>query len=202
MLSMFLGLCLAAAATGCWQKSSQGPDALVKQIEQARRKKDEFFRTSPQSPLPEHLKHRFRGLNYFPVDLRYRFRGPLLRFSRQIVDSLPATGGEKRPALRFGYFTILWKKKTYRLLVYRMLDEPKGEDLFLAFSDPTNGRDTYGGGRYVDLIPESDGTYVLDFNLAYNPYCAYNPTYSCPLPPPENHLPFPVRAGEKAFAHH
>lgn len=197
-----LAFLFGALLTGCGGTGEDSRAEIVKQIEQYRQKKDRFLRTSPQSPLPDSLKKRFEGLDYFPIDLRYRFRGPLVLFRQQVVDSLPATGGEKRAALRWGYFTILWKKNTYRLLVYRMLDEPEGENLLLAFTDETSGKETYGGGRYVDLVPGEEGTYVLDFNLAYNPYCAYNPTYSCPLPPRENHLPFPVRAGEKKFGSH
>ena len=70
-------------------------------------------------------------------------------------------------------------------------------ELFIPFRDTTSGSETYGAGRYLDLEPEDDGTYVLDFNIAYNPWCAYAPQYSCPLPPRENWLTFPIEAGEK-----
>jgi uncharacterized protein (DUF1684 family) len=72
-----------------------------------------------------------------------------------------------------------------------------GERLFVPFADETSGRETYGAGRYLDLDRTSTGIYVIDFNTAYNPYCAYNPTYDCPVPPKENRLPLPIRAGEK-----
>jgi len=81
-------------------------------------------------------------------------------------------------------------------------DTSREKYLFLGFTDQTTGKETYNTGRYIDLVELPDGDYVVDFNLAYNPYCAYNPRYTCAIPPSENKLPFKVRAGERIFKQH
>ncbi len=186
-------------------KLSRAEQQLITQeIQKRRAEKDRFFKQSPASPLLPEDRRNFTGLAYYPIDLNWRFVGPLHILEEQPVDSLWDSGGQKRAARKYGYFEFRYNGETYRLLVYQLLDEGLSgdESLFLAFTDETSGKETYGGGRYLDVERNARGQLIVDFNLAYNPYCAYNPNYLCALPPAENHLPFPVRAGEKNFKGH
>ena len=177
---------------------------IIQEIQRKRAEKDKFFKESPASPLLPEDKKTFTGLKYYPIDLSLRFVGPLHILKDQPIDSLWDTGGEKRAARKYGYFEFTHQGKTYRLLVYQFVNAGLSgdESLFLGFTDETSGKETYGGGRYIDLERNAKGQLIVDFNMAYNPYCAYNPAYICALPPAENHLPFPVRAGEKNFKEH
>ncbi|RMF60493.1 MAG: DUF1684 domain-containing protein [Calditrichaeota bacterium] len=187
------------------QKHTPEEESIIGFIEQHRQEKDHFFKNDPNSPLLPEDKATFTGLKYYPIDLSLRFEGPLIRLDTTLIDTIRGTReGDLRPALRYGYFDFLYHGKRYRLVVYKMLrDNPQLEKyLFLGFTDETSGKETYGGGRYIDLIENPNNYYVVDFNLAYNPYCAYNPRYTCAIPPSENHLPFPVTAGEKIYKEH
>jgi uncharacterized protein (DUF1684 family) len=108
-----------------------------------------------------------------------------------------------RDALRYGYFEFDAGGKMCRVQVYRTIEniQAGGRELFIPFRDATSGQETYGAGRYLDLRENTTGAYELDFNKAYNPYCAYTETYSCPVPPAENTLPIPIPAGEKTYNH-
>lgn len=114
---------------------------------------------------------------------------------KEVIEMITSTG-ESRPRLRWGIFTFAVDGEPATLTVYKGLDN--GE-LFLPFADATSGHESYGAGRYLDLVPLEDGRYLVDFNYSYNPYCAYNPSWSCPVPPAENRLRVPLRAGEKTF---
>jgi len=174
---------------------------IIQEIQKRRAEKDRFLKQSPASPLLPEDRRQFTGLAYYPIDLSWRFVGPLKLLKEQPVDSLWDSGGQKRAARKYGYFEFQYNGNTHRLLIYQLLDAGLQGDasLFLAFTDETSGKETYGGGRYLDVERNARGQLIVDFNLAYNPYCAYNPEYLCALPPAENHLPFPVRAGEKNF---
>ena len=105
--------------------------------------------------------------------------------------------------MRYGYFEFQVGSKDCRLQVYRLEDSAaRGASLFVPFRDSTSGQETYGAGRYIDLKENTSGIYDLDFNRAYNPSCAYNSTYSCPVPPAENTLKVAIRAGEKKYSGH
>lgn len=179
-------------------------DDGVRAIEQQRREKDKSFLTEKNSPLPDNAKKNFRGLPYFPIDLKYRFEGAIVRNRQRETFDIIASDGRERKTLRYGYFEFTLDGKTHRLQVYKLLDlAPKYRHLlFIPFMDATSGRESYGGGRYIDLEERSDNRYVVDFNLAYNPSCAYGKKgYSCPIPPAENRLLVRIEAGEKNWAH-
>jgi len=110
--------------------------------------------------------------------------------------AIPTSDGQLRPAHRAGTFSFTAGEMP-RLLTAYVLDAGNPESLFVPFLDETSGTDTYGAGRYLDLEPEPDGTFVLDFNLAYHPYCVYSPDFSCPLTPAENRLSMRINAGER-----
>ena len=111
------------------------------------------------------------------------------------------TKEDERPSLKYGYFEFAYNDNKYQLQIFRILrDKPKQNDyLFLGFTDATSNGETYGGGRYINLELNEENIYLIDFNYAYNPYCAYNPKYSCAIPTRENHLEIAVEAGEKKY---
>jgi uncharacterized protein len=167
-----------------------------------RAKKDAAFKSDPESPIPPQDRSRFRGLEYYPVDMSLRFSVRLMRHKSPAQVRLSSNTGEIRSGIRYGYFDFQVQGKMCRLQVYRLDDAPAGEaQLFIPFRDTTTGAETYAAGRYLDLKENTSGIYDLDFNRAYNPSCAYDNKYSCPVPPAENTLPVAIRAGEKKYLH-
>ena len=172
--------------------SVSADDSIHAQIEALRAAKDSLIK-SEDSPLLPAQRTRFEQLAYYPIDLSYRLRGELHIYGRQRIVEIPNTDGTTTELERFGRFVAAFGEKNFWLEVYR---SPQTGEAEVFFKDLTNGQTTYGGGRYARLAREDDGMYVIDFNNAYNPYCAYNPAYICPLPPQQNYLDFAVEAGE------
>jgi uncharacterized protein (DUF1684 family) len=171
----------------------------IEEIEHIRAGKDAFFKSSHSSPIPHDARHEFTGLPYFPVDPSLRFEDLALepyQGGEPSAFQIPTSDGQLRPAHRAGTFTFGREGAPRRLTAY-VLDGDQSDSLFVPFLDATSGRETYGAGRYLDLEPEPDDTYSLDFNLAYHPYCVYAEQYSCPLTPAENRLPIRIEAGER-----
>lgn len=158
--------------------------------------KDSLFLTDA-SPLLDEDRAHFTGLTYFPFDSTMAFAVALEpAMVPDTVRMATITGGGFVRFVRFGHFTFHVDGRPQRLTVFRSVDS-EDASLFIPFNDPTNRRGTYGGGRYIDLALDPDGRYVLDFNFAYNPFCAYDPAWACPVPPAENRLTVPITAGEK-----
>ncbi len=185
-IACYLGLSLGAA-------SADDSISIYAQIEALRAAKDSLLK-SENSPLLPAQRARFGRLAYYPIDLGYRLRGEFHIYGRQRIVEIPNTDGTTTELERFGRFVSAFGEKDFWLEVYR---SPQTGEAEVFFKDLTNGHTTYGGGRYARLGREDDGMYVIDFNNAYNPYCAYNPTYICPLPPQQNYLNFAVEAGER-----
>ena len=164
--------------------------------------RDEAFRSGPDSPIPVKDRNSFQKLEYYPVNESLKFSVRLNRHSRPKQVRLGTNTGEIRSGLCYGFFEFVVDGQSCRLQVYRLDDVAGsgGPNLFIPFRDATSGSETYAPGRYIDLAENTSGIYELDFNRAYNPYCAYNDEYSCPLPPEENTLPVPIRAGEKKYS--
>ena len=172
------------------------PDA----ISAFRARKDAFFGSDPHSPVPLDERAAFSGLPYFPVDEGLYFDE--LRLTPYEGDEpssfqIPTSDGKLRPAHRAGVLRFELEGETRQLTGYRFDGGEDDGSLFVPFLDATSGTETYGAGRYLDLEPEDDGTYILDFNVAYHPSCVYDPRFSCPLTPPENRLPVRIEAGER-----
>lgn len=167
-----------------------------KQQELARLNKDRFFKTSNHSPIPHKLRDKFTSLEYYTIDEIYRFE-LLLNTSEnpETIEMEESTGGIRK-FLRIGYLTFSVDGESANIHVYQSTDNP--EHYFVPFRDKTSGGETYGSGRYLDLEKHGDN-FILDFNLAYSPYCAYSDAYACPLPPFENWLTISIKAGEKNF---
>ena len=168
-------------------------------ISNERAAKDAYFATDPSSPIPSADRTGFEGLPYFPPDPTFRFEGLSMEPYAGDAPSaftIPTSDGQLRPAHRAGTFSFDLGGAPRSLTAY-VLDGGNTDSLFVPFLDGTSGTDTYGAGRYLDLEAEEDGTFVLDFNLAYHPYCVYSPDFSCPLTPAENRLSMRVEAGER-----
>jgi uncharacterized protein (DUF1684 family) len=164
-----------------------------------RAEKDAFFKSSAHSPIPEEEREAFDGLPYYPIDQDLVVDGLTLdpyAGSEPSSFEIPTSDGKLRPAHRAGTFAFDLNAAPRRLTAYQ-LDGSRGDSLFVPFLDETSGRETYGAGRYLDLEPDEDGTYAIDFNLAYHPSCVYAPKYSCPLTPAENRLATRIEAGER-----
>lgn len=175
------------------------PVAYQDAIEGFREDKDDFFRTNARSPIPGADREAFDGLPYYPVDEALAFEERNLEPYTGDQPSnfqIPTSDGQLRPAHRAGVLRFEIAGAPHLLTAYTF-DGGDGQSLFVPFLDETSGTETYGAGRYLDLEPEEDGTYVLDFNLAYHPSCVYDTKFSCPLTPAENRLPLRVEAGER-----
>jgi hypothetical protein len=164
------------------------------ELEEFRREKDHFFRSSPQSPLTPEQQRAFRGLQYFPEDLGLRLRLKPEAFPELTTIRMQTTTGDVQTYERFSRVRFEVEGEEAGLTIYR-----NEHGFFLPFVDALAGKETYGAGRYLEPEEQSDGSLVIDFNLAYNPYCAYNADWSCPITPAENRLKVPIRAGERVF---
>lgn len=139
----------------------------------------------------------YKGMQFFPPDLSYRIVAALTPNPKPDTTVILSTRGNQRRAVRVGWFEFRVKGTPCRLEAMRLLEPGVGEsDFSLFFTDATTGKETYKVGRYLEAIPQPDGRYVLDFNLCYNPACAYSEDYNCPIPPRENRLTVAIRAGE------
>lgn len=171
------------------------PDA----VRAYRADKDAYFRTGDRSPIPVTEREAFGGLPYFDVDEDLVFEDLALEpygGTAPTSFEMPTSDGRLRPAVRAGVFRFEVGGVPCSLTAYTF-EGDDGGSLFVPFLDGTTGVESYGAGRYLDLAPEDDGTYVLDFNLAYHPSCVYDPRFSCPLTPAENRLPVRIEAGER-----
>lgn len=161
-----------------------------------RAEKDDFFARHPQSPLTAEQKRGFKGLHYFPEN-------PALRLEVDVETSqtwetilIDTTGGQPQSYRRFGKFKFTVDGQPAELTIYK-----NQNGFFLPFVDSLAGKETYPAGRYLEPEKLPNGKFLVDFNLAYNPYCAYNEKWSCPITPAENRLKIAIRAGEKIFEH-
>ncbi len=170
-------------------------------IEKQRAQKDEYFGNHPHSPIPPDERDAFDGLEYFPVDEDYRFELPLAEYDEKERITVGTSTDGEREYLQWGEFRFPVDGEEVTLQAYK--SDPDDDRLWVPFRDATSGEETYGAGRYLDLEPEShrtpDGEWILDFNEAYNPTCAYSDQYECPLPPMDNWLEVPIEAGEKTY---
>lgn len=164
---------------------------------------DSSYMDPETTPLtPEDFKN-FKGLEFFPVDTAFHVVAEFVRSPLETPFQMPTTTDRKPYYVKYGEVYFSLKGKEYKLDLFQNLElktNPEYKDyLFAPFTDMTNGETTYGGGRYLDVRIPKENTMILDFNKAYNPYCAYNGKYSCPIPPEENHLELKVTAGVKKF---
>lgn len=151
-----------------------------------------------ETPLSAESRAQYSGLRWFPLDERYRVRARLERHAEPRPANLPATGDDTVAFLEVGALVFDLLGERCRLLAFEPAPGEADEAYILVpFRDGTTSKETYGGGRYLDLEPHASDAYELDFNRAYHPYCAHDDAWSCTLPPPENRLPLRVEAGER-----
>jgi uncharacterized protein (DUF1684 family) len=175
-------------------------------IEKERKEKDLEYKTAEDSPIPNKLKKDFKGLNYFPVDSNFRVKARIVPATDTTSFQMKTTT-ERLPVYKpwaEAIFTI--NNQEYSLMMYENVALAASEEyksyLFLPFNDLTNGVESYGGGRYINLEKTNSDFIIIDFNTCYNPYCSYNAKYSCPIPPDRNNLNILISAGEKNFDKH
>lgn len=166
-------------------------------VEAMRKDKDEWLKRSPHSPIPPHDRAAFKGLSYFPYDPAFAARARVDRAQGHKHVSIGTSTGDVREYHEACQLVFVVDGKEQRLTGY--VSHGREEELFIPFRDATSGVESYGAARYLEIpAPEGDEA-IVDFNLAYNPYCAYSEAYSCPLPPRENWLAVAIRAGEKSY---
>jgi hypothetical protein len=166
-------------------------------LQKFRHEKDDFFRNHPQSPLTHEQKHVFRGLNYYSEHPDLKLEIKVDEFAQKEQVAMQTSTGDVVTYERFGRFQFTVDDQSAELTIYTSDGE-----YFLPFTDALAGKETYGAGRYLEPHPLGNGMFLIDFNYAYNPYCAYNARWSCPLTPFENRLKVSIRAGEKIFEAH
>ena len=181
---------------------SQMEKKLISTIRKFQTELNKGYTNKKETPLRGENFRNFKQHPFFPVDLKSRIKARFSKTENAVPFELPTSSGETQPYQEFGKATFDFNGGTYVLCIYQSLDligkEGYRDYLFLPFRDETNGKETYGGGKYIDLrIPEGNEI-VIDFNKSYQPYCAYNAyDYSCPIVPQENFLPVKIEAGVK-----
>lgn len=197
-LLVVLALPLAASfAAAC--SSPRPPDAgnYVDRLAAGRTAKDNEFKNAEDGqPIPTNRRAEFLPLAYFPIDPDYKVPATLKPSDDPTIINMPTSTGTIRQMRRAGTLEFTLKGQGLKLSAfYEVGGDPS--HLFVPFSDLTSATETYAAGRYLDLDRNATGLYEIDFNLAYHPYCYYNPTYECPYPPLENRLKTPIHAGER-----
>jgi uncharacterized protein len=185
----------------CGKKYSSKDEKYVAEINKFRQQKDDFMKNDPNSPFNSRTKIEFSDLKYYEPDPEFVFKSKLYEYEKKDTIIIYGTKGEKRNAVKYGYVKFNFKGKEYLVNVYEGTTR-NGENYFsIWFTDKTTGKETYGVGRYIDfeLNPDKNFVYTIDFNLAYNPYCAYSPDYSCAIPSKGDHINLAIEAGEKSF---
>jgi len=179
---------------------------LITSSEEFQNELNKEYANPEESPLEEKDLNNFEGLEFFEINLEYIVKAEFIRTPAEAPFAMRTSKDEMPVYVKYGELYFELKGEDFRLNLYQnqeLTQDPEYFDyLFLPFTDNTNGESSYGGGRYIDFrIPESKEV-ILDFNKAYNPYCAYSGKYSCPIPPKENDLDIEILAGVKAFNNH
>lgn len=201
MRSLPILFCAFLLVLSCKKQVTDYPEALAFQAEL-----NQQYGSEEESPLTEEDRKHFKALEFFQIDSKYRVNAKLER----VKDSEPftmKTTTDRLPIYKlYGIAHFEIDGKPLQLEIYQsqqlILDPVYENYLFLPYTDLTNGQESYGGGRYIDLESSEGDEIIIDFNQSYNPYCAYNKKYSCPIPPEVNHLDIRIEAGVKAWDHH
>ncbi|WP_306351057.1 DUF1684 domain-containing protein [Flavobacterium sp. '19STA2R22 D10 B1'] len=198
MSKFLIALCLVLSLSACGQ-------GQVKEKSSAQYQKElnEEYADRKKSPLKEEDFEHFKSLDFFAINDTYKVTAQFVRTADEKPFQMPTTTDRKPMYVKYGEAHFELEGQKFKLNIYQSLDLMKikkyKDDLFLPFTDFTSGVESYGGGRYVDLKIPTGATITIDFNAAYNPYCAYNEKYSCPIPPAENDMKIEVKAGVKKF---
>ncbi|MDG2193950.1 MAG: DUF1684 domain-containing protein [Polaribacter sp.] len=188
--------------------ASCSEDTYEKEILNHQYKQNLEFQDKNTSPLTKEDLKEFQSLDFYAIDKNFRVLATLTKTPNALVFEMPTTTSRKPLYKKYGVLTFTVNGKEQELNIYQSQDfdrDPTYKDyLFLPFTDTTSGQESYAGGRFLDVLTtdEKKGKMLIDFNKAYNPYCAYSGRYSCPITPKENHLTVAIRAGVKAYKKH
>ena len=182
---------------------SQVDSSVIREVTNFQTELNRSYADSVESPLLKEDRLVFKGLDFYPIQADFRIKAKFVRTNDEKPFKMLTTTERRPDYIKYGEVTFILMGNQVKLNIYQNIQLIKKVGfenyLFLPFTDLTNGEETYGGGRYIDLrIPAKDSI-TIDFNQAYNPYCAYNHRYSCPIPPKENNLEIKVKAGVKVF---
>lgn len=208
LLKLFTLIAVMIGFLSCGKNYTPEDKKYISEIENFRHEKDEYMKNDPASPFNFKGKVHFEQLKYYEPDPEFVFKSKLYEDEDKDTIVIFGTKGEERKAVRYGYVKLDYNGRGYKVNVYE--GSTKGDKKYYSiwFTDKTTGEETYGVGRYIDFEPEyesgssslnKDFVYTIDFNLAYNPYCAYSPDYSCAIPTKEDHIDLAIEAGEKNF---
>lgn len=210
VLTAILFVVLSNCQTNYEHRQWPSADSLriVQEILAHRAEVDSFFRYDPNSPFHRDTNIQYEGIRWFPPNVKFYHESKLYRYAKPETVIVLGTQGEERKHLKYGYFLLHIEGKEIRLHVYRFTPSDAKryalykDHLNVWFTDRTTGKETYEVGRYIDVgieSPDPNFVYTINFNDAYNPYCAYSSLYSCAIPRKEDHLDFAVRAGEMKY---
>ena len=201
-LTIILFISLVFSIT-CTENKLDTPEmkSYVAELVRQRKEKDYSMQFDQSSPFMRDTSITFKPLNYYKPNPDFIFRSKLYSYEDQDTVEIMGTKGEKRPTIVIGYLDLNYKDKVYKVNVYKSISITGEAYYSIWFTDRTTGKETYGVGRYLDfeLNDDPDFIYTIDFNKAFNPYCAYTPLYTCPIPRKEDHIDLNIEAGEKNF---
>ena len=203
---LFLARALSLALTllfiiACGKSYTSEQKVYIAKAEKERADKNDWMKNDPSSPFNQKSKVEFHDLKYFDVDPAFVFQSKLYEYNPKDTITIYGTKGEPRKTVRFGYILINFENQQHKINVSQG-STASGEIYYsIWLTDKTTNNETYGVGRYIDFekVDDPNHVYQIDFNTAYNPYCAYSPDFSCAVPTKEDFIPIEIRAGEKKF---
>ncbi len=179
---------------------SGGAEKFAEDLKVFREARERNFKFGEDSPIPDDKKAFFSKLNYFEANMSYKVPAKIELTNEEDYFIITTTQKEERKFLKYAALSFTLNNKKHKIYIYRALDRPFNGEYFVPFTDNSNSISTYAGGRYLNIqIDEQNLKAVIDFNKAYNPFCIYDPEFSCPIPPKENHINTEVLAGEKIW---
>jgi len=201
-LIIFTVLIITFSFFSCGENFTPEEIKYIEKVKQIRNETDNYMKNNPDSPFNYKGKVEFHPLNYFDVNLSFVFESKLHEYETKDTVVIFGTKGEERQAVRFGYFPIKYEGNEFNLKLYES-SANEGDQKYYSiwFTDRTTNNESYGVGRYINFEKKDDPDhfYLIDFNFAYNPYCAYSPDYSCAIPTINDYIDIAIRAGEKKF---
>ena len=200
---VLLSLITLLSFESCDQNNYDDPEmkAYFDELMKERKEKDYSFQFENESPFNRDTSVSFKPLKYFKPNPDFIFKSKLYTYDVQDTVSVLGTKGETRPAILVGYLNLDYDGDIYKVNIYKSFSRTGDEYYSIWFTDRTTGNTTYGVGRYLDfeLNDDPEFVYTIDFNRAYNPYCAYSPLYTCPIPRKQDYIDLDIEAGEKNF---
>ena len=187
--------------TSCGKNHSPEEISYIEEVNKYRSEKDEYMKNDSSSPFNFKGKVKFEPLSYYEPDPAFVFKSKLYEYQTKDTITIFGTKGEERQVIRYGYVVVNYNKEKFKVNVYKGISRTGEEYYSIWFTDKTTGNETYGVGRYLDFEYNEDPehVYTIDFNEAYNPYCAYTKLYTCPVPRKEDYIDMSIEAGEKNY---